>query len=292
MTSDHAETIRSHSSPLAPIPTGEAPKLTPLPGVRSVVFDIYGTLVISAAGDISLADDTGRDDLLRQAIETGTGHPFPGDGAGLTDAYLRTVHSHQDKSREEGIEYPEVEIRDVWRELLAELLPNAPNDQAICERIAVAYECSANPVWPMPHLAETLTAIREKNLALGIVSNAQFYTLSLFPAFLDDQDLGNLGFDEQLQVYSYRLKEGKPSRRLYEILAEKLAAQNLAPNEVLYVGNDLRNDIWPAQAVGFRTALFAGDRRSLRWREDDPRVAEVTPNLVITDLSQLIEVLD
>jgi hypothetical protein len=37
------------------------------------------------------------------------------------------------------------------------------------------------------------------------------------------------------------------------------------------------------------TALFAGDRRSLRLRKDDPSCRLLTPDLVITDLGQLIE---
>jgi putative hydrolase of the HAD superfamily len=56
---------------------------------------------------------------------------------------------------------------------------------------------------------------------------------------------------------------------------------------VLYVGNDLLNDVLPASKIGFRTALFAGDRRSLRWRENDSRTSGVTPDVVITRLADL-----
>ncbi len=61
----------------------------------------------------------------------------------------------------------------------------------------------------------------------------------------------------------------------------------MAPEEILYLGNDIRNDIWPAQAEGFRTALFAGDRRSLRLRADDPDCGNVRPDWVVTGLEQL-----
>jgi len=49
------------------------------------------------------------------------------------------------------------------------------------------------------------------------------------------------------------------------------------------------NDIYPAQKVGFQTALFAGDKRSLRLRNDDPRCKNLKPDLVITDLIQLLD---
>jgi putative hydrolase of the HAD superfamily len=55
------------------------------------------------------------------------------------------------------------------------------------------------------------------------------------------------------------------------------------------VGNDIFNDILPAAAEGFQTALFAGDRRSLRLRSEDARCAGVQPDLVITDWRQIIQ---
>ena len=51
------------------------------------------------------------------------------------------------------------------------------------------------------------------------------------------------------------------------------------------------NDIAAAETVGFQTALFAGDQRSLRWRRDDMRVQGITPKTVVTQLSQLIDIL-
>jgi len=49
------------------------------------------------------------------------------------------------------------------------------------------------------------------------------------------------------------------------------------------------NDIYPANAIGFQTALFAGDQRSLRLRTDDPRCVNLKPDLVLTDLAQLLK---
>lgn len=283
----HAAYIRKHSVALAPLPTDLTPRLDKLPGLRGVVFDIYGTLIISAAGDISLAGAGDNDTAMRRAVEIGSGFPLSPGTDHLTESYRSHIQKQQRERRDGGIDYPEVEIREVWRDLLVEWRHPAASDPEVIERIAVAYEVAVNPVWPMPGLSETLSALRERGLALGIVSNAQFYTPPMFPAFLNGRTLTDLGFDESLQVYSFQLREGKPSRRLYERLVEKLAARGMDPDEILYVGNDLRNDIWPAQAVGLRTALFAGDRRSLRWREDDPRVAGVTPDLLVTDLRQL-----
>ena len=51
------------------------------------------------------------------------------------------------------------------------------------------------------------------------------------------------------------------------------------------------NDISAASRAGFKTALFAGDRRSLRLREGDPRVRGIMPDRVarrLEDLGRLI----
>jgi putative hydrolase of the HAD superfamily len=131
--------------------------------------------------------------------------------------------------------------------------------------------------------------LRGRGLVLGIVSNAQFYTPLMLEGFLDSS-LDDLGFDAECCAWSYRLLEAKPSTRIYEeALAGLERVHGIEPSEVLYVGNDLRNDIWPASLTGCRTALFAGDARSLRLREDDPRCTGVVPDRIVTDLRQISE---
>jgi len=45
-----AELVRESLRPLPVAPTGLSPKLPRLDGIRAVVFDLYGTLLVSAAG--------------------------------------------------------------------------------------------------------------------------------------------------------------------------------------------------------------------------------------------------
>ena len=142
----------------------------------------------------------------------------------------------------------------------------------------------------LPH-AICLAALQATGLKLGLVSNAQFFTPLMFPALLD-QALDQLGFAEDSRFYSYQFLRAKPGEFLYQQAAEALSSLGIAADEVVYVGNDLLNDVAPAQAVGFRTALFAGDARSLRLREGDPRVTGVQPDLVLTDLAQLAPCLE
>ena len=50
------------------VPTGAVPQLLGLKGIRAVVFDVYGTLISSGVGDISLAAQSSRDASLRASL--------------------------------------------------------------------------------------------------------------------------------------------------------------------------------------------------------------------------------
>lgn len=140
----------------------------------------------------------------------------------------------------------------------------------------------------MPGFQAILDTLKAEHFRLGIISNAQFFTPTLFKV-LSGKSLESLGFDEGGCLWSYRLLEAKPSIALYQKSAVYWEfVHGINPGEVLYVGNDLLNDIWPAQKVGFKTALFAGDARSLRMHESDARIAGVEADLVITELNQMV----
>ncbi len=280
--------IRDLSHPLEPKATELAPHLDRLPGLRAVLFDVYGTLVISASGDIAAGEETKDAGAFHAALEQAglASHPreaYSEGPARLVEA-IRASHA---RSRAQGIEYPEVDIVAIWAEVLAKP-PDVPGADKHGLRIAaVEYECRQNPVWPMPGAAATLATLRERGLRLGIVSNAQFYTPLMLQALLGATP-EKLGFLPEICAWSYQHGEAKPATGLYERVLEVLAHRHgIRSNEVLYVGNDRLKDIWPAARLGCRTALFAGDRRSLRLREDDQRCRDVEPDLIVTALDQL-----
>lgn len=280
-----AQVIFNLSKPLDPEPTDEAPVLAKLPGLRAVVFDVYGTLLVSGSGDISLASEGSRGAAALESLAAVGCRVLNGDL--FVESLHEAVHAAHAAS---DSDHPEVEIRDLWREVIND--HDLTMDDATLERFAVEYECRVNPIWPMPGLAETLDGLKQAGKKLGIVSNAQFFTPLAFEP-LTGKPLDRWGFDEPaINVWSFEHREAKPGTFLYERCAEGLAAGGIRPEEALFVGNDLRNDVWPAQRVGFKTALFAGDARSLRWRRDDDQLIDVQPDLVVTDLRQLLDGVD
>ena len=276
------EIIRKLSRPAKPVPSGISPLLPPLSGIKAVIFDIYGTLFSSACGDLEPEPDQRAEKLLQSILRDYDIKP-PADQAPLTTLLHDLIKREHEGAREQGTPYPEVEIRHLWGKLLD--LPPGP----ALEEIAIHYECGVNPVWPMPGASELLSALRHEGLPLGLISNAQFYTPKLFPALLG-MNLSELGFTPNLCVFSYRHGIAKPDPALYEILRKKLDHHHIEPGETLYIGNDVLKDIDPAARLGFHTALFAGDNRSLRLHPD--RNGLRPPDAILTKLNQVVKLLD
>ncbi len=289
-----AEILRRHARPLEPIPTGTEPVLGRLEGIRAVLFDLYGTLVISGSGEVGVAGRAAGlapapEQSLQQSLSAVGIHECVEPARGI-ECYFAAIKDSHRRSHRAGIDYAEVDIVEIWREVLTEMSRHGLIDPVAAKtadvrRLAVEYEARTNPCWPMPQLRECLAGLQGRGMKLGIVSNAQFYSAELFPALLGEP-AERLGFSPDLQYYSYKYGCAKPGTTLFEMAAEALAGRGIAPGEALYVGNDLLNDVWAADKVGFRTALFAGDARSLRLRNGDPRIDGISPERTLTALGQ------
>jgi putative hydrolase of the HAD superfamily len=264
---------------MEPLPTSLTPGGELKEEIRCVLFDIYGTLFISGSGDISVARQNSPE--LKKIGRLLHEYGIRKRPRNVLDEFYSAIESFHDELRKRGTEYPEVNVERLWMQVVR------IDDIEQVRQFATEFEMIVNPVFPMPNLETMLTALRRRSKLMGIISNAQFYTPCLFRRFLN-ADTQELGFDRDLVFYSYRFEVAKPSPRLFEAAAERLKEKGVQPSSVLYVGNDMLNDIYPAGQVGFKTALFAGDGRSLRLRRDDPRCKKLNADLVITDLSQLL----
>ena len=199
----------------------------------------------------------------------------------LNDLFSGIKKKH-DELRKQGIDFPEVEIDRIWMDILKS------NDLVTVREFAAMFEMIVNPVYPMPNLKEMLSACKKSKVLLGIISNAQFYTPYLFEWLLDS-NLEKLGFHPDLILFSYKSGHAKPSPFMFQSAVERLKGLNVPDDSALYIGNDMLNDIYPAKNAGFNTALFARDARSLRLRKDVAECRNLSADLVITDLIQLLE---
>ena len=99
-----------------------------------------------------------------------------------------------------------------------------------------------------PDIKTTLNTLRRMGLKLGILSNTFISAGSL------DRHLAQLGILDffPYRLYSYQFEFRKPDRRIFETAQAQIGepAEN-----ILFVGDRLDVDIWPALNAGMRAVL-------------------------------------
>ena len=283
---------------LQPVKTSFCPNLKPnsdkTPQIKAVIFDIYGTLLISSSGDIDQATLNTRH--MKTALAESN---FVNFNKELPEFLLQKlpekIKLQQQEIKEKGHPFPDIDIFRVWNEMLFDAqnskLIKLTGSESVTDAIFI-FELLSNPVYPMPGMKEILFELKKKNIPLGIVSNAQFYTPILMNYFLNRTfskkqyiDL----FDADLSVFSYNELRAKPDVALFEKFLPTLKKKyGVNAHETVFVGNDMLKDIYTAKKAHLQTILFAGDERSLRLREDDQRVKGIFPDYIITELSQIL----
>ena len=290
-SSDWVNVVLNHRQPLEPLETDIVAELQTLRSVRAVVFDVYGTLVISGSGDVGSADTTGEDSKIVEAMAA-VGIVSQAERIPTVAELHEQIKRLNDVRRDESCPKPEVDIVDAWRKTLESRQTEFRGNATKCVvQLAAEYEARANPTWPMPGAAELLSRLKEAGIPLGIVSNAQVFTPFLVENLLAEESLQQGGFDSELCIFSSRFRQAKPGPRLFDVLRAGLARRGILPHEAIYVGNDMLNDVWAASQAGMKTAWFAGDARSCRRREDDARCRGLRPDVVLTSLTQLLQCL-
>ncbi len=276
MTFNHL--VTQYIRPMRPIPTSLEPSGMLTEKIKCIIFDVYGTLFISGSGDVGTAR---KNKMTRLRLEKliRRYHIDKHPDQVLSDFFHQIEIVHQALCKK-GIDFPEVTIEKIWQTVLG-------LDAQSARKFSVEYEWIQNPVYPMPCLKQMLNNCRKSNTMMGILSNAQFFTPYLFDWLLKS-NLGDLGFEPDITLFSFQFGRAKPSPYLFQLAVNRLKKKDISAHDVLYVGNDMLNDIYPAQRVGFKTALFAGDARSLRLREDHFRCKNLSPDLIITRLDQLL----
>jgi FMN phosphatase YigB (HAD superfamily) len=238
-----AEILSAHLTPAAfhfllSSPASQAPATR----YRAVIFDIYGTLLIAPHGGVRPCPAA--DPLLRQVL-VDFGYPTPESPSTALHAAVLRHHAAA------GVPFPEVDLRELWREILS-LSPDVDPTPLV-----KALQSVWHSTQPMPGAREWVEVLAHSGLSLGLLSNAQCDTLDC---------LGDLAafFTPDLTILSYQHRIAKPAPELFEILSQRLLDRGISPEETLYIGNDPIQDIAPAAAAGFKTALFIGHPDSFR----------------------------
>src|SRR5262249_33024550 len=95
---------------------------------------------------------------------------------------------------------------------------------------------------------------------------------------------------DDVVMLSHEVRGRKPSERLFRKALEALQAKGISAGEVLHVGSRVQPDLVPARRLGMKTALFAGDKTSLQATPDQRKEPARRPDVLLTELEQIAEV--
>lgn len=203
------------------------------PGIRAVFFDAVGTILFprvpvsrTYAEHACRHGVTLSEDRVRSAFREAFARQEAVDGA----AGWRT-----DEARE----------RARWRSIVTDVLPGANADACF----AGLWEWFNTPAaWTVsPDAGDVLGGLAARGLVLGIASNFDSRLLSLVRAFPELAPVADR------VVISSLVGWRKPAPQFFAAL---VAAADCEASQVLYVGDDERNDLRGATSAGLRAVLL------------------------------------
>lgn len=168
-------------------------------------------------------------------------------------------------------------VHDLLRGGLAEMgLTVTEEDVAISVQ---AFEARPLPIGPKDGALAVLTALRDRGLKLGLISNSWST-----PGCRDDElRRGGLLDLLQVRVYSSEMAVMKPHPAIFQ---RALAELNVDAAQAVMVGDMLEMDIGGAQGVGMRGVWIDNRREGL------PEGTTIQPDAQIGQLEELTQVLE
>jgi FMN phosphatase YigB (HAD superfamily) len=197
---------------------------------------------------------------------------------------------------------PEVASELLWESVIKTLIPKDYRFDAgfygslneFSRKVAYFFHRCLQGTACYPGAAHAMLRVRSAGRMQGLLADAQSFTALQLQRGLADQVPGirleDL-LDDGLRFLSCQMQGRKPSERIFRKVQTALKETGLAPEEVLHVGNSMVRDVAPARRLGFRTALFAGDKNSLQATPEQLKDPASRPDVLLTELSQLAEVI-
>jgi FMN phosphatase YigB (HAD superfamily) len=283
------------------------PHLVRLPQVRAVLWNVYGTLLAIAGGELLFEHpqkfimDAALDKTIQEFKMWGAMSRKPGQPAEYMRSIYDTVLIEQRALTGNAERYPEVPADRVWEAILKKLFQKdyvfdatfygSLNEYS--RKVAYFFHASLQGTRCYGGAAEALRCVHEAGLVQGLLADAQCFTVTQLERGLAEQDPAadlDAWIDPDLRILSYEVRGRKPSERLFRRALAALEERGIGPDEVLHVGSRIPLDLAPAKRAGMKTALFAGDRASLQATPEQLREPAGRPDVLLTKLKQIADV--
>lgn len=215
------------------------------PDTRAVFFDAVGTLLFPAASVHQTYADIGR----RHGVVLPEGD--------VRLAFREAFARQERRDFQEGWPTDEARERARWRAIVGEVLPG-PDPEA-CFADLWAWFSTPEAWAPHPEAADVLAELAGRGLTVGVASNFDARLVGLVDA------LPALAPLRGRCVVSSLVGWRKPAGEFFQAVRQ---AAGCPADQILYVGDDLRNDVHGATAAGLRAVLFDPEGKA----EDGPRI--------------------
>lgn len=308
----YASFLDTRDLPWPVAPDADPPKAKPylkkLPGIRAVLWTVYGTLLRIPEGELKF--EVANDYIMEVALEK-TIHEFkmwnsmsrkPGQpSAYMREIYLKALHelrmapSPQEK-------HPEILAERIWENIVKKLFQKEYKFDAgmygalneFSRKVSYFFHASLQGTACYAGAAHALRTLSAAGLTQGLLADGQcFTTVQLQRGLRQDDNAADL--DDLIpplrRWLSYDKKARKPSEHLFQSALRSLASQGISAGEVLHVGSSLLRDIAPARKLGMLTALFAGDRASLVATAEQLKDPPLRPDVLLVELPQIAQVI-
>lgn len=166
-------------------------------------------------------------------------------GGPVDEAFVRRVLGMRlaERSSHENLRTNEVTERQYWYDLIAELVPDANRVNACFDSLYLHFGIASN--WRCYNdVAGTLSALKSAGLQLVLASNFDERLNAVCAGLEELQGISSV-------IISSEVGWRKPAPTFFDIVCQQT---NCRPEEILFVGDDLINDIHGAKQAGMTTA--------------------------------------
>lgn len=239
--------------------------------IKGILFDVNGTLV-------DIHTDENHEEIYRGISHFLTYHGIYVSRWEVRDEYFRLMDEQRKASSEV---YPEFDAVRLWREFLrrktsADAAMNSEKLRWIPQFLAQMYRGLSRfrlQLYPeVKNVLENLT----KRFRLGALSDAQSAW-----AIPEMKALGIDGYFSPI-VVSGDLGFRKPDKRIF---GQAIKGLGIAPQNLLFVGNDMYRDIFGARECGLTTVFFSSNQGRKTYEG-------VEPDYIIYQFSELLQAVD
>jgi FMN phosphatase YigB (HAD superfamily) len=309
----YAAYLDSRALPWPAVPEPEPVRarrhLLQLRDVRAVLWNTYGTLLSIPGGEVWFAHpqpfamQVALDKTVQEFKMWGSMTRRPGQPSEYLSTLYEQVLLKQKMASGGGHErLPEVSSEMLWESLIKILMQKDYRFDAsfygslneFSRKVAYFFHSCLQSTNCYEGAADALLLIKSRGLRQGLLGDAQTFTpLQLqrgLAAQMPTVRLEDL-FDDDVRFLSCEMRGRKPSDRIFRKVQIAIQELGLEPEQVLHVGNSVTRDLVPARRLGFRTALFAGDRNTLQATAEQLKDPTSRPDVLLTELSQLAEVI-